>query len=203
MKRSLIFLALAASLTGCNQIPKEAYFSRGAPESLLDVSSEVVNVQLGEPDSIDQLTQWINQDQPTRAEMYCQQEDKACKQAGKVLEKFGVPVLFVSAADNNVSLVYERILARDCENRYIDNRINPYELNHPTFGCSVASNMVQHVSDKHQFVSPALMDYSDGGKAVQYIDAYGQPNKYTRTEIDRDFQPLLQSSSSGGGGGGQ
>lgn len=191
---------LAVLATGCKEIPKETYFSRGAPESLLDVSSEVVNVQLGEPDSIDQLTEWVNQDQPTRAELYCMQEDKTCKMAGKVLDKFGIPVLYVAAADNNVSLVYERILARDCENRYIDNRINPYELNHPTFGCSVASNIVQHVGDKHQFVSPALMDYADGPKTVQNVDAYAQPNKYTRLEVDRDFQPLLGSSSGGGGG---
>jgi hypothetical protein len=199
MDRRLLILLASLLAAGCKDIPKEAYFSRGAPESLLDVSSEVVNVQLGEPDSVDQLTQWVNQDQPTRAELYCLQDEKVCKQAGKVLEKFGVPILYVSAADNNVALVYERILARDCENRYIDNRINPYELPHPTFGCSIASNMVQHVSDKRQFVSPALMDYGDGAKAVQYQDAFQQPNKYTRSEVDRDFEPILGS----GGGGGQ
>lgn len=194
MKYGLVLLLATLSLAGCKEIPKEAYFPRGAPESLLDVSSEVVNVQLADPDAVDQLTEWVNQDQPTRAELYCLEGDKVCKKAGKVLEKFGVPVMYVSAADNNVALVYERILARDCENRYIDNRINPYEMNHPTFGCTIASNIVQHVSDKHQFVSPDLMDYSDGPKSVQNVDGYALPNKYSRSEIDKDFDPLLGGS---------
>jgi hypothetical protein len=202
MRYNLTVLTAFIALTGCSHIPPEAYYNRGTPESLLDVSSEVVNVVLESEASIDELTNWVNQDQPTRAEVYCLQGDPVCKKANKVLEKFGVPVMYVSAADNNVSLVYERILARDCENRYIDNRANPYDLNHPTYGCSVASNIVMHVSDKHQLVSPPLMDYHDGSKAVQSVDAYNSPNTYTSYKIDRDFQSQV-SSESGGGGGGQ
>ncbi len=202
MRHMLFALAIVVVLTGCNRIQPEVYYNRGTPESLLDVSSEVVNVALESESSIDELTNWVNMDQPTRAEVYCIQDDPVCRKANKVLEKFGVPVLYVSAGDSNVSLVYERVLARDCENRYIDNRINPYDLNHPTFGCSLASNMVMHVSDKQQFVSPPLMDYQDGTRAVQSVDAANVPNAYTPYKIDRDFEPQVSSGASGGGGGG-
>lgn len=198
MKKIAFYAVLPLLLSACSEIPKEAYFTRGSPESLLDVSSEMVNVQLDSDASLDELTSWINQDQPTRAELYCMEGERTCTRANKILEQFGVPVLFVSAADNNVALVYERVLARDCESRYIDNRINPYELNHPTFGCSTASNMVQMVSNKQQLVSPALMDYPDAEKAVQaYGRGYRQPNTYKPSEIDTDFKSQLKIGSFG------
>ena len=171
--KNYIFPALLLPVTlACSQVPKEAYFNRGTPESLLDVSSEVVNVSLSSDRSIDDLVGWVNQDQPSRAEITCLESDPVCQQAQRTLERFGVPASYTPAADNNVTLVYERVLARDCENRYIDNHINPYNMNHPTFGCSVASNMVQMVSDKQQFVSPALSDYPDAEKAAQVYDSY-------------------------------
>ena len=68
----------------------------------------------------------------------------------------------------------------------MNNSINPYNLNHPTFGCSIASNMVQMVSDKGQFVSPELTGFGDGNKAVQ---AYG-------TYIEGDSQPEDDSNFS-------
>ncbi len=162
-------------LTACSTVPPGAYFERGTPESLLDVSSEVVNLSVASEEALDELAEWVNQDQPTRAELYCLDTDPYCAAAQEVLDLYGVPTMYVLAADNSVSLVYERVLARDCENRYIDNHINPYHLNHPTFGCSVAANMVQSVSEKHQFVSPNLMDYPDARKAVQNYQTYSQP----------------------------
>ena len=174
------FLAALSLMAACSQIPKEAYFARGTPESLLDASSEVINIRLESARSVNDVSDWINKDQPTRAELYCLESDRICSNARGVLEQFGVPVNFVAAADNRVTLVYERVLARDCENRYIDNSINPYNLNHPTFGCSVASNIVQHVSDKAQFTAPALMDYPDAEKAVQAYGRYLEPPQTTQ-----------------------
>lgn len=163
------------ALSACNEIPKEAYFDRGKPHSLLDVSSEVVNVSLASEQSLDQLVDWVNQDQPTRAELYCLESDPLCQQAQQVLDQFGVPSTYTAAADNLVALMYERVAARDCENRYIDNHINPYHLHHPTFGCSTAVNIVQMVGDKQQFVSPALLDYHDARKAAQVYRRYQEP----------------------------
>jgi type IV pilus biogenesis protein CpaD/CtpE len=101
----------------------------------------------------------------------------------------------VASADNNVTLVYERIQARDCESRYIDNPVNPYNLNHPTFGCSLAVNMVQMVSDKRQFTNPAIMDYPDAFKAGQAMQAYGTPPNSTPTKSDPNFQALATQGS--------
>lgn len=159
-------------LAACSQIPGEAYYDRGSPESLLDVSSEVVNLSVTSESALDELANWLNQDQPTRAELYCLDGDARCVAAQEVLDLYGVPSAYAPSGENMVTLVYERVLARDCENRFIDNSVNPYHLNHPTFGCSTAVNMVQMVSDKQQFVRPNLMDMPDAKKASQVYRNY-------------------------------
>lgn len=182
----LISLTLGLSLAACSSIPPEAYFDRGTPESLLDVSSEVVNLSVASETAIDEMTNWVNQDQPSRAELYCQDGDARCVAAQEVLDLYGIPSMYVPSADNMVSLVYERVLARDCENRYIDNSINPYHLNHPTFGCSTAANMVQMVSDKQQFVRPNLLDQMDAKKAIQSYKNYSKPPKIPENQGLKD-----------------
>ena len=174
--------------TACSHIPAGSKFDNGAPESLLDVSSEVVNMSLTSAASLDELAAWIQQDQPTRAELYCMEGHGLCQDAQDIFDLYGVPTLFIAAADNSAVLVYERVLARDCENRYINNNVNPYHLNHPTFGCSIAGNMVQMVSDKQQFVSPNLMDYPDAKKAVQNYRLYQQaPEREGRRGLDESL----------------
>lgn len=185
MKQISYIAAIALALGACSQIPDEAYYDRGSPFSLLDASSEVVNISLMSEDSVSEVVQWIDQDQPTQAELYCLEDDAVCMQTLETLEMFRVPVHFVSAADNNLVLIYDRIVARDCDNRYIDNPVNPYNLNHKTFGCSNAVNMVQMVGDKRQFTSPALLDFRDGEKAVQDYGVY---------MIPRDTNQLSQTS---------
>lgn len=181
MKRICATLALIALTAACSEIPSEAYYQRGTPESLLDVSSEIVNLSIASEPALDELAEWINQDQPTRAELYCMDGDQRCAAAQEILDLYGIPSYYVPAQDTTVTLVYERVIARDCENRFIDNSTNPYHLNHPTFGCSIAGNIVQMVSDKQQFVSPNLLDYGDGRKAVQvyrnYLEAPRTPNQ--------------------------
>ncbi len=163
---SLLLLGLAA----CSQVPREAYFNRGAPESLLDASSEAVSVQLFSDQAIQEITDWVSQDQPTRAELRCQATDPVCVKAGEALKLYGVEYEMIASDEGVANLFYERVLARDCEHRYIDNHTNPYNLPHPAFGCSLASNMVQMVADKRQFVSPALQDPVDAEKAVLSYD---------------------------------
>jgi hypothetical protein len=175
MKKILLASVGIMALAGCSIMPPEAYYDRGQPESLLDVSSEVVNLPVHSESSLDELTNWINKDQPSRAELYCSPASSQCQAAQDVLDLYGVPTLVMPSDDSMVSLVYERVLARDCENRYIDNSVNPYNLNHPTFGCSLSVNMVQMVSDKHQFVRPNLMDNPDARKAVQAYQSYLEP----------------------------
>ena len=187
----LISLLLMGTLVACSTIPEQAYFKRGDPEGLLDLSSEVVNFQLTSFNTLDTMVDWLNQDQPSRAELYCMDDNPLCINAQSVLEQFAVPVTFVASSDNLVSLVYERVLARDCENRFIDNNVNPYHLNHPTYGCSLAVNMVQMVSDRYQFTSPALLDHHDGERAAQVMEGVRQPNDFTPPEVDPNFESLF------------
>lgn len=168
-KLILAFSVAATLLASCSRIPPEAYYQRAAPESLMDKSSEVVNFDLG--NGVSEISGWIGNDQPTRAELYCNEGEDNCSEAQRVLDQFGVPTTFVPSGENSVTLVYDRVLARDCENRYIDNSINPYNLDHPTYGCSNASNILQMVTDKRQITSPALLDYHDGGHVGRKMQA--------------------------------
>ncbi len=187
-KFSLLATALVSLMSACSQIPDEAYYNRGEPESLLDQSSEVVNFDLNSPSALDQLTQWVNQDQPTRAELNCTGGDYNCSRAEQLLQQFGVPTVFVTSEEHSATLVYERVVARDCENRYVENAINPYNLNHPTFGCSNSSNMVKMITDKRQLTSPALLGLPDAERAERVIDGYRQPYNASPVEINPNFE---------------
>lgn len=171
MKYSFLLLTALVSATACTEIPGSAYFERGAPESLLSVSSEEVTVSLETPGGERQLTDWIDRQQPSRAKLVCA-SGETCDRAAEILDQFNVPYDQVGGARDQVVLTFEHIEARDCENRYIDNHTNPYNLNHPTFGCSVAVNQVQMVTDKTQFTDPKLLDQYDAQKASQNYDSY-------------------------------
>jgi hypothetical protein len=186
------FIALfATSIAACNVIPHQAYYDRGSAESLLDQSSEIVNFELQDYNSVDELLNWVNQDQPTRAEIYCADNDPICLEAEQVLQQFGVASVYVPSADSRITLVYDRVLARDCENRYVENGINPYNQNHPTFGCSIASNAVQMVTDKRQFTSPALLGAPDAERIERVMDGYRLPYDVKAPEINSNFENQL------------
>ena len=175
MKKNILSLAAAvlvtSSLVACSEIPRQAYFDRGHPEDLLTVSSEEVTVNLENTGGTRQLTDWIDRQQPARAKLVCT-SGATCDKAAEILDQFNVPYQQVDGVRNSVVLTFEKIEARDCDNRYVNNTINPYNLNHPTFGCSVAVNQVQMVTDKTQFTDPKLLDQYDGQKGVQNYDTY-------------------------------
>jgi hypothetical protein len=176
MKHVLVVGLVASVLAGCSQIPPQAMFNRGSPESLMDVSSEVVSVKLNSVNAVDQMVEWIDKDEPTRAELHCSvAEDPVCKAAAEVFKLYGIDTQQTGSGERSVDLVYERVMARECDNRFMDNHINPYHMNHPTFGCSIASNMVQSVSNKQQFVHPPLLGFRDGRKAIQDVREYRKP----------------------------
>jgi type IV pilus biogenesis protein CpaD/CtpE len=172
MKKYFVLLVSSFLVAACSKIPNEAYSERGTPQSLLDVSSEMVNVEISSEASIDEIKDWIEQDQPSRAVVSCANGDVLCGSAADVLDVYGVDYEEQVSDYSEVSLVYERIIARDCNNTYIDNRINPYNLNHPSFGCSTASNIVQMVTNRQEFVNPSLLGYVDGRSALRGIRMY-------------------------------
>lgn len=163
------------TLSGCSVIPGDAYFNRGTPESLLDVSSEVITSPLNDQLSVEELTNIVERDQPTRAELYCSDASTHCAMAEEIFNVYNVDYDFIPSDKNEAVIYYERVIARDCEQRYIDNSINPYNLNHTTFGCSTAANMVQMVGDKRQFTSPALLDKMDGRSLETVMENYRNP----------------------------
>lgn len=194
-KNLFIVGLIGLGLVACSQIPKQAYYNRGQPESLVDKSTEVVNLNITSPASIEEITSWINKDQPTRAELKCPESDTLCAETKTVLRQFSVPTHYTSSQDKKVTLIYERLQTRDCENRYIDNPINPYNLNHPTFGCTVAVNMAQMITNKHEITDPQLMGYSDATKAAQTASFYNAPAGFSPSKVDSDFQPIATQAS--------
>ena len=190
-------LLLLAAFSACKPSADSAFFNRGDPEALLDVSSEVVNLGIENPAKLRDLSAWIAKDQPTRAELYCNLNDPRCKSAKKLLESQAVLTAVVPSNDNSVALIYERILARDCNQRFVDNTHDHYNAAHPAFGCSVTANMVQHVSDKREFVNPNLSDVpSAAGGVAAYNRAYAP-----RTDSPKGYsvdKPLTAAGSSSG-----
>ncbi len=170
----VILGAALLALAACGPNPSDsAFMNRGGPESLIDVSSEAVSLNIATKKDVDALNQWIAGDAPTRAELQCDVSSKSCKDALKVLEKKGVQVSTMPSANNTVTLVYERILARDCNQRYREQGGHMYNAPHAALGCSVAANIVQHVSDKSVFVNPEISDVPRSNTAV---DALGRMN---------------------------
>ncbi len=159
----------------------------------MDVSSEVVSVEMVSEQSTQEIVNWIETDQPSRAEINCFEGDPLCAKAEETLQLYGLEYDITGSDRTEVLLVYERVITRDCENRYIDNSVNPYNLYHPTFGCSIAANMVQMVADKRQFVSPALLDYADAASMVNAYNRFINPpqdnpsnnNNYSVSQVGR------------------
>ena len=171
---SLSLFILTITVAGCMAKP-EAYKQAGRPEALLDYSSERVTFGLGTANALDDITAWVNKDQPSRAEVSCYALDSACSGLKRILTQFGVNFTEVPSKDggNSVVLIYDRVSARDCDNRYVDNATsNSLNLNHKTFGCSVAVNTVQMVGERSQFNNPQTLgsyDAESGIKAVEKV----------------------------------
>lgn len=179
----LIGLLALFVVAACTTPRDSAFLNRGGPESLLDVSSEVVTVNIADKKDIDALNRWVSEDQPTRAELQCDAMSPNCKDAIRVLEKKGVSIATNPSNANTATLVYERILARDCNQRYREPvSANIYNEPAPAFGCSLAANVVQHVSDKSVFVNPSISDDAYAVGAVGSVRrAYAPPAKQDTT----------------------
>ncbi len=173
MRLKLSLFCSLVALTACSDIPREAFLEGGAPENLLDLSTETVNVALTSPNSVNELVDWVNREQPSRAELHCSGQTMMCMRAQDVFAQFAVPVESVqTAGQDEAVLIYERVSARDCDQRYVDNTINPYNMHYPTYGCSISANMVQMVSDKRQFINPSLLDFADAERARRNVRDY-------------------------------
>lgn len=162
LKQVAITALVALSLSACAGGGQVEYTGATSPESLLDKSSERVAFSLANESSILELTEWVNGDQPSRAELSCSGGD-TCLEAIEVLEQFGIPYqsrMSATAAGPEVALFYDRVFTRDCSGD--KNR----------FGCAVSANMVQMVADPQQLLEPSLLDLQDAERASGVYSKY-------------------------------
>ncbi len=165
----VLSLVAALTLAACSGARDSEFMSRGGPEALIDVSSEVVNLSIADKKDLEALSTWIATDAPTRAELQCDASAKLCREALSILEKKGVAISTVPSAANTVMLTYERILARDCNQRYRETKSPRSGAPAPSFGCAVSANIVQHVSDKNAFVNPSISDTPSSVSGISAI----------------------------------
>ena len=173
MKRMsvLAVLVLVGALQSCSRIPQEEAWTRGQPESLLSVNTESVSIDLGQRNALAALVNSLNSAEPSRAILTCS-NTLVCGRAETLLKSYDVPYEVQTGTTNSVALVSDNITARDCDNRFVSNHNNPYNLNHTTFGCSMAMNQAMMVRDKRQFTDPLVLGPYDGFKATQNYDSY-------------------------------
>jgi type IV pilus biogenesis protein CpaD/CtpE len=194
-KVSILTIAVLVVLTqSCSRIPDEAGFTRGQPESLLSANSESVSIDLGQRNALAQVVNSISNDSASRAILTCS-NGLLCNRVETLLNEYGVPYEVQSGSGNSVAIVYDRIIARDCDNKFVSNHNNPYNLNHTTFGCSTAMNQAMMVRDKRQFTDPMVLGPYDGFKASQNYDSY------LSREIDNRVIKASPQSISGSGSG--
>jgi len=139
-------------------------------ESLIDRSSERVTFSLAAPSAKQDVNEWLAKDMPTRAELECSGDTGTCAIIAQDLERRGVPVQMGTAGGQpKAILIYERFVARFCDNRYKDNSFNPFNRNYSALGCSVSSNLVQSVGDSAQFTNPPMMGDASATQAVRAV----------------------------------
>lgn len=188
MKKYSLLICLL-SISACTEPYNEVAVDPGNPERLIDKSAETVTFGLKAKNSVTKLSDMVRQDRPSSAELRCSLSNPRCTQAKEIFERNGIQVNLGGEQNNSVVLSYNRVMVRDCDQRYVDNMSGNRSLNHPAFGCSIAGNMVQMVSDKSQFTNPSLTDLPDAEKANQ---AYGD---YLKPSAKREFKATEWNST--------
>lgn len=190
MKQSLVkysFLVCLTFVSACASYVPESR-DAGSPEALLDVSSEAETLSLKGKKSLNKLKEVVSNDRPDGVELQCSAKSKNCKKAKKMFEKQYIPVEVKNSKENKAVLHYERAIARDCDQRYVDNMSGSRSLNHSAFGCSVASNMVQMISNKKQLTNPNLSDLPDAEKYSQSYRDYLKPSSQREVAKEADWK---------------
>lgn len=161
-------------MASCTSPTPDAYFNPGDTEDALMVVNELDYIDLSDPQSTHVIEEMIAQKKPTRATVNCDPTHATCKEIRKILENH--TIRYSGAPKGSlVTLEYERVVAKDCNSRYINNSNNNHNLHHSSFGCAMRANTAQMVSDKQQFVNPKLLGYMDGEKAASVYDSYLNP----------------------------
>ncbi len=191
ISKTSVLLSSLLFIAACNGTPSDPSVNAGDPERLIDSSSETVTLGLSGKNSLSKLASALSKDAPARAELKCSLKDAKCAQAKEMFDRRSVPITIASEASNSITLFYERTVVRDCDPKYLDNMNFHRSYNHPAFGCAISGNMMQMVSDKRQFTSPALLDLPDAEKSVQSYGKYLKPTE--RKSSDEESKSTTKS----------
>lgn len=185
MKKYSLLLCLL-SVSACTEPYNVVAVDAGNPERLIDNSTETITFSLKSKNSLSKLKDMVKEDRPSSVELRCSLSSSRCAQAKEIFERNGIQINVTSEESNSVVLSYNRVMVRDCDQRFVDNMSGNRSINHPAFGCSIAGNMVQMVSDKSQFTNPSLTDLPDAEKAGQSYSEYLKPS-YKRESKPADW----------------
>lgn len=168
---------MAVTLGACSAshyVNDDAYAPLGHPEALLNASSEKVKFSVNDELALEALSNWLEEDAPTRAQLSCggDAHSDGCGSIKSLLAMNNVPVDITEGEPGDVVLVYERVVARPCQVQFVSNHQNPHNLNHPSLGCATAMNTVQMVEDYRQLTNPQVSDPQDAEMAVKAVRRY-------------------------------
>ncbi len=161
MKIILQLCSVLLIITSCASNGQSVKIIR--PESLLNPSSEKVSFPVTDSSSVKNIVEWIHGDnKPSSAEVTCAAKDKSCIALKRTLkaEKIAfteVPLSTEEGKTGNISIIYSHIIARDCKTS--------------DFGCSTAINSLRMVTNREQFIKPALSDFQDAASAVNAVNS--------------------------------
>lgn len=170
MKKTLFILLALTVMSGCaeqfNTNPKH-HADVVNLESVIHVSSEKVTISLNSIDFKEELIEWLNKDQPTKATLACHTKAHHCVEAEKILHSFGVPFHFSSDRDENTAtLLYEKVVAKEC----VNNKTHAQNL---PIGCAVTSNMMRMITDHNQLVKPkSAHHHHNAARAAHHYNEY-------------------------------
>lgn len=174
-------IALTLIVTGCEAPAPEAYRTSGKLESMIEAPHESITFTLQNSADVDEMDRWLKKNgKPVNALLDCSDAQDSCRQAAALLEKKSIPYRYEYKGGQTAQLWYGQLRARACDPSYVDRTSNPYRLNHPSFGCSVRSNLVQMVANPKVFVNPSLLDPGDAEKAQQVIRQGYQPKSESK-----------------------
>ena len=142
-------------------LPACTIYSQSAikPESLINSSVEKISFPVSGYDSLTPIENWINGgDAPSKAEISCAVADPACASLKDLLSERKISFKELPASDDsgNVSLLYNRLVAKNC--------------NASQFGCSTSINSIHMIANREQFINPPLSDFQDADNAVKALD---------------------------------
>lgn len=160
MKKILLACALLFTVSACAM-------HHAAPviraETLIKSTAEKISFPIVDSSSLEAIENWVaNGEAPTNAEISCVSSENTCNRVRNLLTNRGIPVNeSAAAADSsagNVSLTYNRIIAHDCGTN--------------SFGCSTSVNAIHMVTNREQFIKPAMSDLQDAASSVRAVGRF-------------------------------